>query len=108
MSRKLSQYLKSSRRRAGLAQSDVAMLIGDRTASRISRHERGRRLPTLETALAYQAIFGVSVAELFAGSYRTIARRVANRAKNLADRSGPKNAALAMLRQRSLRLLMNR
>ena len=74
MSRRLSHYIKHERRRTGFSQADVAYLFGVRDASQVSRYERGKHLPPLRTALAYEAILGVPVAELFPGAF-TIARR---------------------------------
>jgi transcriptional regulator with XRE-family HTH domain len=80
MPRKLSDYLRSERRRAGLSQEDVAALVGSRVLA-ISRYERRNRLPPLEIALAYEAVFGIPVAELFHGRFRDIAKRVRARAQ---------------------------
>ena len=69
MSRSLPNYLRTFRRRAHLSQADVARLLGGTSGTKIARHETGGRLPTLETALAYAAIYGVDVRDLFAGHY---------------------------------------
>jgi transcriptional regulator with XRE-family HTH domain len=81
MARKLPDYLRSDRRRAGLSQEDIAVLLGSGVLA-ISRYERMRRLPPLEIALAYQAVFGTPVAELFAGRYREIVKQVRARARS--------------------------
>jgi transcriptional regulator with XRE-family HTH domain len=83
MSRKLPHYLRIERRRAGLSQTDIAALLGVRTASKISRYEHGRRLPPLKTALAYEAILGKPIAELFGGMSRVIEGEVQRRARSL-------------------------
>jgi len=54
--------------------------------SKVSRDENHVRIPTLETALAYEAIFGKPVRELFAGLYEQIAPEVSSRAKILSYR----------------------
>jgi transcriptional regulator with XRE-family HTH domain len=87
MPRKLPHYLRIERRRAGLSQTDIAVLLGVRTASKISRYERGRRLPPLKTALAYEAILGKPIAELFAGTFAPIEGEVQRRARSLKDSS---------------------
>jgi len=69
---KLENYLRSHRRRAGLTQREVAFLIGCRDGAQISRYEKRRRLPPLETALAWEIIFGIPVSELFAGMHEAI------------------------------------
>jgi transcriptional regulator with XRE-family HTH domain len=83
MLRKLTHYLRPARRRLDLTQADVAALMGDKTAAKISRYERGERLPPLQTALAYEAITRKPVSDLFGGLFdqirRTVARRAAKR-----------------------------
>lgn len=53
---------------------------------KVSRDENYSRIPTLETALAYEAIYGKPVRELFAGLYEQISRDVSSRAKILTYR----------------------
>lgn len=96
MSQKLPHYLRNHRKRAGLFQEDIAALLGDRTASKVSRYERRHRMPPLLTALAYEAILGKPVAELFGGVYEPIRAAVQRRAKTLS-------AALEAERVHSLR-----
>src|SRR5207247_2891499 len=60
-------YLRTCRKRSGLAQHEVAFLLGCQNGGFVSRYEKRKRLPTLTTALACEAVFGVPVAELFAG-----------------------------------------
>jgi transcriptional regulator with XRE-family HTH domain len=61
---KLDNYLRSSRRGAGLSQDEMAYLLGVRTGVVASRYERFKRRPALETALTYEAIFRTPHAEL--------------------------------------------
>ena len=82
MSRKLSHYLRSERRRAALTQADVAALLGGTWKGRVSWYERGT-LPPVDVALAYEAILGIPVAELLAGAFDDAAFRVRNRARDL-------------------------
>ena len=53
---------------------------------KVSRDENYSRTPTLETALAYEAIYGKPIRELFAGLYEEIAHDVSSRAKLLSYR----------------------
>lgn len=85
MFRKLTQYLRPARRRLDLTQADVAALMGDKTAAKISRYERGERLPPLRTALAYEAITRKPVSDLFGGLFDRIRQRVARRAARRAE-----------------------
>ena len=86
MSHRLDNYLRTYRKRAGLSQDEVAFLLGSRSGAKVSRYELFRRLPTLETALALEAIFGVPVRELFAGLHERGTRAVASRARVLLQR----------------------
>ncbi len=54
---------------------------------KVSRDENHARMPTLETALAYEAIYGKPIRELFAGLYEQIAQDVSSRAKILSYRN---------------------
>jgi transcriptional regulator with XRE-family HTH domain len=79
MPRKLPHYLRIERRRKCFTQGDIAVLLGVRAVSKVSRYERSRGLPPLETALAYEAILGRPLSELFAGTYEAIRREISRR-----------------------------
>lgn len=49
----------------------------------MTRHERGHRTPSLETALAYRAVFQTPMNELFRGRYRAIELQTTARKKTL-------------------------
>ena len=53
---------------------------------KVSRDESYSRVPTLEFALAYEAIYGKPIRELFAGLYEQVAHDVSSRAKLLSHR----------------------
>jgi len=89
----LSNYLRTNRKRASLSQEEVAFLLGingPNKAAKVCRDENFAREPTLQTALAYEAIYGRPVRELFAGEYQRIEQDVAARAKILAHRQDRK------------------
>jgi transcriptional regulator with XRE-family HTH domain len=107
MPRVLPLYLRQERRRAGLSQADVAYLFGARAKTNVSRYERGKHLPALQTALAYEAILGVPVAQLFPRAFADVRRAVIRRAKRRSEilttlPESPRN----LRRQRSLRRLI--
>ena len=83
---KLYNYLRAYRRRAGLTQEEIAFLIGSKEATKISHYEVFRKMPSLETALAYEVIFGASVRELFGGMFEKANQDVIRRA-NLLTRA---------------------
>lgn len=103
MPRRLPQYLKQERRRAGFSQADIAHLLGARERTQVWRYECGRHLPTLRTALAYEALLGVPVAQLFPKAFaearRALVSRVKQRAAIMAKRP---QTARNLRRQRSL------
>jgi len=82
--RKLSNYLRMYRKRAGFTQREISFLLGARTAGKVSRYERFNRQPDLDTAFALEAIFEIPASELFAGVREQAARDVRCRAKKLA------------------------
>jgi transcriptional regulator with XRE-family HTH domain len=90
MSSHLPNYLRAHRKRAALSQSEVAFLLGTHGGAKVCRYERFVREPSLESALAFEAIFHVPVREIFRGLYRKIEKGVATRAKVLSYRTSRK------------------
>ncbi len=82
-----SNYLRANRKRLALSQDEVAFLLGTKSGAKVCRYERFVREPSLETALAYEAIFKRTVSELFPGLYQKVEQEVAARAKTLAERT---------------------
>ncbi len=81
---RLHNYLRTYRKRTGFSQKQIAFLMACESGSKVSRYERRKRTPTLESALALEIIYGVSVGELYAGVRQDIRRDVAIRADRLA------------------------
>ena len=65
-------------------------ITGEGKAIAVSRFEHTVREPGLHTALAYEAIYGKPVRELFAGLYERIEQDVAERARILNFRKNVK------------------
>jgi DNA-binding XRE family transcriptional regulator len=85
----LSNYLRTHRKRLALSQEEVAFLLGINGMEKgikVCRDENLAREPSLEIALAYEAIYGKPVRELFAGLYEQVERKVAERARLLNHR----------------------
>ena len=85
----LSNYLHPNRKRLALSQEEVAFMLGgtgENKGSKVSRDESFDREPGLRAALAYEAIYGKPVRELFAGLYEEMEQDVAKRAKLLSYR----------------------
>ena len=88
MAHKLQNYLRTFRKRAGLSQDEVAFLLGCQSGAKVSRYERFSRKPSLETALAYEVLFGVSGRELFAGIFQKVEEKTKKRAQLLVRKLG--------------------
>jgi hypothetical protein len=58
----------------------MAYLLGCKGERMISYYENLECLPSLKIALIYEAVFGVPMAELFAGIYQQIEEETAKRA----------------------------
>jgi transcriptional regulator with XRE-family HTH domain len=89
---RLENYLRTHRKRSGLTQEEVAFLLGCEDGSQVSRYEKRRHLPPLETALACEAIFGVPIAELFAGVREGVKKSIEQRRLELRARLQAKPA----------------
>jgi transcriptional regulator with XRE-family HTH domain len=98
----LPNYLKANRKRLALSQDDVAFLLGTKNGAKVCRYERFVRVPSLETALAYEAIFKTSVSELFGGLYQKVEREVAEQAKILAGRGDQGRPSAQTARRREV------
>src|SRR5438552_3141718 len=85
-SAQLPNYLLANRKRLALSQADVAFLLGQESGETVRRHEQFEREPSLQTVLAYEAIYQKPARELFSGLYGNIEQQVAHRAKALAAR----------------------
>jgi DNA-binding XRE family transcriptional regulator len=82
----LASYLRFHRKRSGLTQRDLGNLIGHLTKHQVSKHERAEALPSLLSALAYEAVFRVPVAALYPGIYRTLQEAIDGRLQELEAR----------------------
>ena len=86
---RLPNYLRTTRKRTALSQEEVAFLLGVNGMDKgikVCRDENLARVPTLQIALAYEAIYGIPVRNLFAGLYERVEQKVAERNKLLSYR----------------------
>lgn len=88
------------RRTHGFTLGEIAALLGLRGTAHVSRLEHGKRRPTLETALAASALFGVPLAELFPQLTSEIAARVRARLHSFR-KSCEKRSTTAAMRKRA-------
>lgn len=95
--------LRAYRRRAGLSQRELGVILGYTDDGEVSRHERSKTLPPLITALAYEAVFRVGVSALFPDVHADIRRVIeANLAvfeKQLQAKSGRGQGAASTARK---------
>jgi transcriptional regulator with XRE-family HTH domain len=96
----LPNYLRPNRKTLALSQGEVAFLLGAQNGDQVCRYEQFDRVPTLETALAFEAMFKKTVSELFPGLYQRIEQEVAARAKALLERTGPRKPNRRAARRR--------
>jgi transcriptional regulator with XRE-family HTH domain len=61
----LSNYLRFHRKRIGLSQQELGTLLGYIGQGQVKRHERSNSLPKFATAIAYEILFQVPIADLF-------------------------------------------
>jgi transcriptional regulator with XRE-family HTH domain len=97
---KLSNYLRANRRRLSLSQDEVSYLLGAESGAKVCRYERFIRAPSLETALAYEAIFQKPVSEIFPGLYQRVEKQVALRAEALISKSCSRKPSQQHMRKR--------
>jgi transcriptional regulator with XRE-family HTH domain len=90
---KLENYLEN-RKRAGLSQREIALLLGAQSGAKVCRYERLWERPHLQTVLAYKAIVGAPIQELFAGAFEKVEETTLKRAKALIEQleAGEPNA----------------
>jgi len=75
-------YVRAHRRRCGLSQRQLGILVGYGHGSAVGRHERSVSAPSLIVALAYEIIFEIPVGQLFPGFRSVVMKSVA---RNLQD-----------------------
>src|SRR5712692_4130058 len=78
---KTKNRLWLARKRKGFRQKQVAYLLNHRNIDQISRYENGSRLPTLQTALKLEIIFGVPVRLMFKGLHDQLRGEIKERAE---------------------------
>src|SRR5579872_4544863 len=78
----VGNYIRAHRRKRGLSQRELGILVGYEHGSAVGRHERSESAPTLLVALAYEIVFEAPMAQLFTGFHSVVAQSVA---RNLVD-----------------------
>lgn len=84
--KKLQNYLRTYRKKAGLSQDEMAFLLGCEDGAKVSRYERFARRPNIETAFAYEMVFRISAQKLFGGVFQKVHQKTIKRAQLLAQK----------------------
>src|ERR1022692_2170629 len=82
---RLQNYLRTHRRRHGLSQADIAMLLGAVSGTKASRYENFARMPGALTVFAFEIVFDQPASELFAGTYQAVHLAVQERARRMVE-----------------------
>jgi transcriptional regulator with XRE-family HTH domain len=77
--------LRWLRRRWGLTQKELAILLGDKSGTAVSRLECQERQPSLEAAFGCQVLFGVAPPDLFPSLFTEVEEDVVGRIRGLYD-----------------------
>jgi transcriptional regulator with XRE-family HTH domain len=80
----VKNHLLLYRKRQKLSQKAVAVLLGRRNSTMLSRYENGKSLPPLSTALRLEIIYRVPVAFLFPRMYDDLRIRIRDKEGRLA------------------------
>ena len=76
-------HIFKTRRNRGLAQKQLALLLGHRYTDMVSKYENGISLPPLETALLLEIALGVRLSELYVDLYQDLQLSVLKRSETL-------------------------
>ncbi|HEY4941398.1 MAG TPA: hypothetical protein VII56_08210 [Rhizomicrobium sp.] len=78
-------YLRTHRKRWALTQPELGALLGDRSASLISKYEKLELTPSVEVVIGSEFIFGESARRLFPALYASVEAGITLRAVDLAE-----------------------
>ena len=81
----LGNYLRTHRRKSGLSQRELGLLLGYKDEGQVSRHERSKTAPPLIAALAYEVIFKIPVSDLFPEIHATTAQMIEGKLVTLEE-----------------------
>ena len=87
-SQSLGNYLRTHRKRAGLSQRELGLILGYGHQGPVSRHERLVSTPPLAIALCYEVIFRVPVSDLFSGLHGHVTQVIESKLAALEEQLG--------------------
>ena len=108
MSSRVHSYLRTHRRRWALTKPEIAILLGYKSPTHISRVEQGERQPVLLIVLAYEILFGVAPRELLPQLYEEIEDAVMARASELYEKVESDTSQSAMRKKELLSAALKR
>jgi transcriptional regulator with XRE-family HTH domain len=108
MSLEPRNYLRSARKKVGLTQPDMALLLSLEQRTIVSKLENRKQPITAQVLLTYCLIFDCHPADLLPDLATDIAQLTTSNAAVLINLSPPASTALAELRQESLQLIFTR
>jgi len=85
MENRLPNYIRAERRKTGLSQREIGLILGYVNEKSVSKHELHSSMPPLLIAIAYSVIFEKSAAHLFAGLQDGVASVVEKRIDDLEN-----------------------
>jgi transcriptional regulator with XRE-family HTH domain len=80
---RLPNYIRSCRKRSCLTQKEVAFILGSKSGASVSRHERFKQTPDLQTLLAYELLFRTPVRSMFISTHEQVAQKLRRRIRLL-------------------------
>lgn len=84
----LSNNLWTYRKKNRLTQKEAAFLLDHKSASQLSRYEKGVKLPALVNALKLEIIYHVPVAFLFSDLYQKLKKEIRSKEDRLRKDTG--------------------
>src|SRR5919202_4553686 len=84
----VENLLWQTRKRRQLEQKQVAYLLDQHTPDQVSRYELGTRLPTLETALLLEMIYGAPLRVLYKDLYERLQADLRERFEHIPQLKG--------------------
>jgi DNA-binding XRE family transcriptional regulator len=86
--RRLPNYLRTHRRKVGLTQRELGLVLGYGDEGTVSKHEKFDATPPLEIAIGYGIVFRVPLSELFAGLRDEVGGEIEGRLAELEEHLG--------------------
>ena len=108
MHRTINTRLRTERLKWGMTQGELAPLLLIRHATQLSRIERGKRMPSIQTVLASTIVFGQGIERLFPGIQEDVEDRVVKSSYSLYKRVEKRSDPVSRKKQDLLRLVASR